>query len=94
MASFLLYTTENGEEWDSVPVLECGEVYSYTIPGFSVITVSLRRLRYQCIMPDQSIKVVDGFVRDDPSLQRVYPAEMMVEMSCENACIVKVGRLC
>ena len=46
----------------------------YIPTGFSAITVALRRIRYQCIV-DENAKVLDGFIRDDPGLNRMYPAE-------------------
>ena len=40
-------TMVSGEERMLVPILQCGELYSYTIPSFSVITVEMRRIKYQ-----------------------------------------------
>ena len=48
MASFSCYTSTEGEEITVVPILECGEVLSYTIPSFSVVTVKMRKVKYQC----------------------------------------------
>ena len=41
---------------------------SYTIPSFSVVTVKMRKVKYQCNVSDYStgtniVKVVDGFMR-------------------------------
>lgn len=95
MASFRGFTTADGEEITLVPVLECGEVIFYTIPSFSVLTVKLRKIKYQCNVPDATgnpvVKVVDGFIKDDPSLNRPYPAEVAVGSSCVNACLVEVS---
>ena len=55
--------------------------YCYTIPSFSVITVKMTRIKYQVDLHDGSTKNLDGFIRDDPSLQRQYPAEVSVEVS-------------
>ena len=92
-----LFLTEKGRngEWRSlIPILGCYETYQYTIPSFSVVTVKIRRIKYQCILPDQSTKVVDGFIRDDPSLDsHLYPIEVSVTISSDNACIVKVSCL-
>ena len=91
MIEFVSYKTADGELWNSIPLLECGATCLYTIPEFSVITVKLRRVKFQCFMPNHTTKVIDGFIRDDPSLDRVYPTEVMVQASSENACIVKVS---
>ena len=91
MVEFVSYKTADGELWNSIPLLECGATCLYTIPEFSVITVKLRRVKFQCFMPNHTTKVIDGFIRDDPSLDRVYPTEVMVQASSENACIVKVS---
>ena len=45
MASFRFYTNAEGEEITVIPILECGEVLSYTIPSFSVVTVKMRRVK-------------------------------------------------
>ena len=93
----LLIPDRKGTEWRvevSNRILGCYETYLYTIPSFSVITVIIRRIKYQCIQPDQSTKVVDGFIRDDPSLDsRLYPIEASVAIGLDNACIVKVSCL-
>ena len=43
------YTAVSGEERMLVPILQCGELYGYTIPSFSVITVEMRRIKYQVL---------------------------------------------
>ena len=64
------------------------EINVYTVPSFPVLSVELRKIKYQFILPDESIAVVDGFVHDDPSLKRTYPTELYVETSLKNACCV------
>ena len=66
----------------SVPVLECGDKHVYTVPSFPVLSVEIRKF----ILPEESFVVVDGFIRDDPSLERTYPAELYVETNSSNAC--------
>ena len=95
MASFLSYTTSEGEEITVVPVLECGELMTNSIPSFSVLTVKLRRIKYQCNVNEAgkpAVKIVDGFIRDDPSLNRLYPAEVAVGSSHNSACLVEVSQ--
>ena len=73
MATFALVANcETGEEQVIVPILRIARVVSYTIPSFSVITVKLRKVKYQCQLPDKSLHTVDGFIREDLSLQRSY----------------------
>ena len=39
----------------------------------------MRRFKYQVILPDgKSTKIVDGFIREDPSLQRPYPVKLSI----------------
>ena len=80
MATFALVANcETGEEQVIVPILRIGKIVSYTIPSFSVITVKLREIKYQCPLPDKFLHTVDGFIREDQSLQRSYPAEVLVK---------------
>lgn len=80
MARLWTYTTSSGEERNLVTLLECGELYEYTVPSFPVISVELRRMKYESIMPDgKSTKVVDGFIREDASLKRSFPGTLPFE---------------
>lgn len=92
MARLWTYTTSSGEERNLVTLLECGELYEYTIPSFPVISVELRRMKYESIMPDgKSTKVVDGFIREDASLKRSFPADITIGEGYRHACIVPVS---
>ena len=95
MANFRCFVSLEGKEITVVPVLECGELISYTIPSFSVLTVNLRRIKYQCTVPDETgapiIKIVDGFIKDDVSLKRSYPAEAAISSHDHHACLIEVG---
>ena len=75
----------------TMTILEAGRLYFYRIPSFAVITVKLRRLKYECTTLDGSVKVVDGFIRDDPSLNRPFPAKITFGIGCEYACTVDVS---
>ncbi len=91
MASFWSYTGANGKDRALVPVLKLENLYSYTIPSVAVLTVEMRRMKYQCMLPDGTTQIVDGFIREDPSVQRhTYPAELSVEISTTKACTVEV----
>ena len=74
-----------------VPVLECGGLVLYTIPSFSVLTVNLRRIKYQGYLSDGRLKVVDGFIRDERSLlEHNYPSQIVVKISATESCYVEV----
>lgn len=93
MARLWSYVASTGEERVLVPLLECGEPYSYTVPSFSVITVQMRRIKYQYITGEgvaEVTRVADGFIREDQSLQRLYPAEVSVKVDSASACVVHV----
>ena len=87
MATFALVADcETGEEQVIVPILRIGKIVSYTIPS-----LKLREIKYQCQLSDKSLHTVDGFIREDLSLQRSYPAEVLVKKGSENACMVDVS---
>ena len=50
----------------SVPVLKSGDTckHIYTAPSFPVLSVEIRKIKYQFILPDESFVVKDGFICD------------------------------
>lgn len=88
---FVSYITDTGEKRMLVPILACGGLHLYTIPSFPVVTVEMRRIKYQLYLEDGHPKIVDGFIRDDPSLQRLYPAQLSIEVNPLKATVVEVG---
>ena len=67
-----------------------------TTPPFSVVTVRMRKVKYQCNVSDHStgtniVKVMNGFMKDDPSLDRLYPTEVAIKSNCRCACLVEVS---
>ena len=74
MANFRCFVSLEGKEVTVVPVLECGELISYTISSFSVLTVNLRRIKYKCTVPDETgaptIKIVGGCSGPDQTFTR------------------------
>ena len=56
-----------------------------------MITVKLREVKYQCQLPDNYLHTMDGFIRENVSLQRSYPGEVLVKKGSENACMVEVS---
>ena len=78
---FVCYITDTSETRVLVPILACGDLYSYTIPSFSVVTVEMRRIKYELLLEDGQPRIVDGFIRDDISLQRLYLAQLSIEMN-------------
>lgn len=88
--AMLAYTNAEGVKLGSLPIIMCGELYSYRVPSFSVLTVHLRRIKYECIVDNNSF-LLDGFIRDDPSLERPYPAEALIKEGLDSACFVEVS---
>lgn len=74
----------------TVPILECKDRCFYRIPSFSVVTVVLRRMKYEVVTPNGDAKILDGFIKDDPSLNRVFPAEVSISDNFDAACTIKV----
>ena len=73
-------------------VLTCGtEVHLYTILSFPVILVHLRQIKFEMNTADGGVIQVDGFINDDPSINRMYPAELScavpVDSTYEACCI-------
>ena len=90
------YTASEGEVCVLAPVLSYSTVvHLYMIPSFAVVQVQLRRIKYQLINSlSQAVITVDGLIRDDPSLDRLYPAELSFAVPVGlnyPACYVKVS---
>ena len=68
---------DSGEN-DYMYVLSVSPKFEYVIPGFDVLAVDLRCMRVQGYNDTGELMVLDTFVRDDPSLDRIYPAGMEV----------------
>ena len=81
----------SGTQYLLISLLECDEAIAYTIPSFAVITVyvTVRRIRYQAFQDDGTIRILDGFIRDDPDLKtRNFPSQIAIEQNSSNACHV------
>ena len=64
-------------------------MYSYTVPSFPVFNATLKGIQYECVGP---VKVVDGFIRDDPGLCSVtFPAKASIKRNYRNAFFVSVS---
>ena len=89
-------SSDSDNEQTEVPlmILKVGEKLSYTIPSFPVFTVQLRYMKWQYIGDDGILHVKDGAIRDCSSLDRCYPALIMMERSCSNAFFIKVCTFC
>ena len=55
-----------------VDVLRAGNVFAYTVPTFSVITVQLRHVEIH-VMEENEYKKIDAFMRDDPFITSTVP---------------------
>ena len=71
-------------------IVEAGEKFAYTIPSFPVITVRLRHVKYRIMDVDGQLKVFDGFMRDCSSINRPFPAMIVVGSGCSNAFFVDI----
>lgn len=69
-------------------VLKFCKKYRYTIPSFSVITVSLRHVVVQGNNDDGELKVADIFFRDDDHL---LEAQLPQCVRIHDACFVEVS---
>ena len=56
------------EHEEGVDILDVGVVFTYTWPRFPVISIPLRQITFQAILPNNKIVTYDGFVRDDSRL--------------------------
>ena len=65
-----------------VCILKFGEVYEYTIPSFSVITVTLRHAEVQLVDKNDDVILKNVFVRDHPTLGVPLPLKMKVTEGC------------
>ena len=59
-------------------MLSCStKVHIYTIPSFAVVQIQSRQIKYQLIKSlSQSVITLDGLIRNDLSLDRLYLAEL------------------
>ena len=63
-------------------IVKFGSIYTYTIPGFSVITVKLRHTKVQGVSNDGEVKLVDAFVNEEMTPQMHPPTCVEVIESC------------
>ena len=76
-------TKDMPDHKDYFYVLSVGAPFEYVIPGFDLLAVDLREMRVQGYDDEGQLRVLDVFARADPSLNRVYPAQMEVtDQSC------------
>lgn len=68
-------------------VLKFGEVYEYTIPSFSVITVPLRHAEVQIVDENGDVQLMKFFFKDNSTLGVPLPSKLKVT----DACIVEVS---
>ena len=77
---------ESEDVFVTVCVLKFGDVYKYTVPSFSVVTVYLRHAVVQRCDADGAVENFDMFFREDDSLEAALP----MEATCIEACLVEV----
>ena len=67
------------EKDDEVVVDSAGETFMYVIPSFDVLGLPLRHLKIRGFSRDGKEMFYDTFVRNCPSLDRLYPATMIIK---------------
>ena len=74
-------------------ILSMGPKFQYVIPSFDVLAVDIRLTKVQGQNEDGGLKVFDMFIRDDPSLDRTYPAELAIaDVTCVHVSIFPCSR--
>lgn len=69
---------DDGDE-DCMCVLSLGDPFEYVIPSFQFLSVELRQIRVKGYTTDNEEKTYDMFIRNDPSLCRVYPTWLVAK---------------
>ena len=70
--------SDGNEDNDEVCILTLGDPFRYTISSFDVIAIELRQLRMKGYNTDGEELTFNAFIRNDPSLNRSYPAWMTI----------------
>lgn len=75
---------EEEEEAGGVDILDvAGASFLYRIPRFPVVTINLRQIIFQAVLPDSSTVTYDGFIHEHSSLYgHDYPASIRVYEYC------------
>ena len=63
---------------DYLYVVSVGPKFLYVIPSYDMLAVDLQVMRVQGYDHEGKLRVCDVFIRDNPSLKRVYPAAMTI----------------
>ena len=76
-------------------IVKFGRKYDYTIPSFSVITVSLRHAIMQIEDEHGQVQLIDVFFHEDPSLEVLTPTSVKITKRCSidvsfNTCLILV----
>ena len=71
-----------GGETGVTIIVKFGSIYTYKIPGFSVITVKLRHAKVQRVSSDGEVSLVDAFINDEITPQIHLPTSVEVTESC------------
>ena len=66
-----------------VSILDLSVKFTYQVPSFSVLYVDLRQVEIQVTKDDGSVLLFDGFIRANPSLERMpVPFSVVVKRFC------------
>lgn len=72
-----------------ISILKLGAKISYQVPSFSVIIVDIRQITYQVLSKDGAVRIFDGFIRADVSLDLGEKTPFSVQI--KDFCFVAVG---
>ena len=82
--------TESGRSSvEGIEIQFVGTLFEYTIPNFSCISFTLRQITFEAFV-DGSISTYDGFIRHDPSLDKLVSISYPKTIDVLESCFVKV----
>jgi len=70
--------SSDDEPDDCVCVLSVGMPFRYVIPSFDIIAIEMRQMKIEGYTTDGEERNYDIFIRNDPSLCRLYPVWMVI----------------
>lgn len=73
------------EENLDICILDVGEKFTYRVPSFPVLSCRIRRMKFKL---ETDSAVYDGFIKDCPSLERVFPALIVAGKGYEDCFFV------
>lgn len=85
-----IITPDDGEVNIPIELHEVGEGFRFTILSFPVLSVRLRPMKFAVIGQDDEEVLIDGFIRDNSSLDSLYEC-FPLWVNVYEACSVNVS---